>query len=791
MHHLILRSFVIFSLVGLSTLTVGHQTAQMFFDIRQDIVSQGLEIVLAISVFFFLIAAFWRAHRTEKKLRQANQALTKLSQEQVKSIAKLSSNCESLAKAQRIAHLGSWDWNIQTGEMTWSDELCRIIGRQSGGQNATYEAFLACVHLDDRDRVVNAMRHAVDDHKPFFIDHRLVRPDGTIQYVHEQGEVEVDDAGEPSHMSGTVLDVGGYIEREDEIHQLNAHLMARVEQKTAQLTEEISVRIAAQKDSQDQRAKAERYLAMAGTMLVALDTQGRIEMINDIGAELLGYDTPQDLIGKDWFETAIPDKTRSVVRDVFHDIVSERQDVITDYENDIVTRTGRSYLMKWHNTFVRDDQGQVIGILGSATDITAQKHHEASLIDAKNAAEEASRSKDGFLSNMSQELRTPMNAVLGFAQLLQSNTQNLTKTQIDYIAIILKSGDHLMSLINQILDLSRIEIGVLQVDLQDLDLLDALGSATTMITTMAKKYNINIHVEDDIENLPLITADKTRLRQVLVNLLSNAIKYNHESGDVFVSANHAAQDMLRITIRDTGLGIPAGQHHELFKPFNRLSAENSGIEGTGVGLVLTQNLIQLMNGKIGFDSAEGLGSTFWIELPIAHTNEYQPEKTATLPALQNSTKAHHQILCVEDDPTAIRLLEGIVNQTDGLDLMCTPDVTKALEMSKSSPPDVVILNIKQPCGEESGLQAWCHLQTPPIPIIAICECHGIRDTKGCNLQNYTACIDTPLKTNEVLNTLRQALNLPMPIPGPIPGPMQVPGPASIMPFPTTKQPHSL
>lgn len=437
MHHPNLRSFLTFIIIVMALFVAGHLIPPFIFDIPKDPL---IEAFVSISVILIFFTVIWLIQSKEKKIWHLNQKLLKLSQERSQerslTMTELSKSRESLAKAQRIAHLGNWDWNIQTGELIWSDEIYRIFGLPPQKSAASYEAFLACVHPDDRDRVVDAMNRAVNERKPYFIDHRVVSPDGKTRYVHEQGEVEYDTSGKPLCMSGTMLDIMDCKQREDKIKELNTRLMQRVEQKAAELSDEITVRKAAQKESQSQRAKAERYLAMAGNLLVALDAQGCIEMINEKGAKLLGYDSPLDLMGKDWFEIAIPSHVRSVVRNVFNDIISGTQDVFEEYENEIITRTGQICLMRWHNALVYNDQDQVIGILGSATDITAQKHHETSLMDAKNAAEEANRAKDGFLSNMSHELRTPMNAVLG----LHNCCKATLKTSPSHNSITLRSS---------------------------------------------------------------------------------------------------------------------------------------------------------------------------------------------------------------------------------------------------------------------------------------------------------------------------------------------------------------
>ncbi len=713
---------------------------------------------IASLIMALLVGAYWKTRTSERKLRHANQELQALSAERAEVLEQLRESQTSLTNAQRIARLGSWDWNIQTGDLIWSDEIYRIFGLAPQEFGATYEAFVKFIHPDDRQTVTDAINAAVYDKKPYAIEHRVVWPDGTVRFVQEQGEVRYDDAGTPVLMSGTVHDITERKLREDEIKNLNVQLEQRVTERTAELSDEIAVRKDAERRSQHEREKAERYLAMAGNMLVALDTQGRIDMLNAKGAEILGYDSAEELLGRDWFDAALPVEERHVVRNVFHEIVSGNQDAFEEFENEVLTKSGDKRLMQWHNAVIRDETGAIVSILGAATDITEQKHHEENLLRAKEAAEEASRTKSGFLSNMSHELRTPMNAILGFGQLVLADRQNLTDAQVEYINIILKSGNHLLTLINEILDLSRIEVGALKVELQDLSPAHAIEEATALLSPIADKHGVTMHVDENVGRLPHISADAARLQQILVNLISNAIKYNRESGQVFIGSTKTDNQMLRIFVQDTGHGIPPEYRHELFQAFNRLDAENSGIEGTGVGLVLTKNLVEMMDGHIGFDSTVGHGSTFWIDLPVAPSHERR--SAARKPRLhERDGKRVHRILSIESNLTDQRVLKEMVDQLTDVELIPAPDVDRALSLAKLHQPDLVMVNVDLPCDSETEMQIWCLEQDDPIPVVAVCECQGIRDVENCHLQSYTACIDKPLRMEKALDTLRDILQL--------------------------------
>lgn len=257
--------------------------------------------------------------------------------------------------------------------------------------------------------------------------------------------------------------------------------------------------------------------------------------------------------------------------------------------------------------------------LTTILDISKQKENEAALKKAKDEAEHANKVKSQFLSSMSHELRTPLNAVIGYAQLLEVNEQEpLSETQQQYTDQIMSGAQHLLTLINDILDLARIEAGQVHVLIESVSPMQVLRECRLLMANMALYRNISISIPDDLDSELKkwsIRADYTRLKQVLLNLMSNAIKYNRDNGTVSLSLEKNGEKTLRIAVRDTGKGIAEDKLNQLFKPFNRLGAEHLEIEGTGIGLVIAKNMVELMQGTIGVISKEGMGSTFWIEFP--------------------------------------------------------------------------------------------------------------------------------------------------------------------------------
>lgn len=282
--------------------------------------------------------------------------------------------------------------------------------------------------------------------------------------------------------------------------------------------------------------------------------------------------------------------------------------------------TGDKVLMAKHKTPVRDGDGRLIGVLGMGRDITEERRASATLAEARDQAEAANRAKSLFLSRMSHELRTPLNAIIGFSELLKLDTDSpLAAQQLEFVDHILNGGTHLLELVNEVLDLSKIESGKLEMNLEPVSLPHLMGECLHMSRPQAARRGI--HLEGASQARRAVLADPVRLRQVLLNLLSNAIKYNRDGGTVSVSCSAAPHNRIHIAVSDTGPGIPEARQGEVFQPFQRLGAEKTSIEGTGIGLAISKRIVEAMEGSIGFQSRPNQGATFWLELPAAESGD--------------------------------------------------------------------------------------------------------------------------------------------------------------------------
>jgi len=393
------------------------------------------------------------------------------------------------------------------------------------------------------------------------------------------------------------------------VHEYRTH-----EGGIALIRADITNRVEAEQALADSEANLKTLTQLSPVGIFRTNTDGQIIYINEKWRQITGLE--RDLgMGDDWALSLHPDDRAQVMAE-WNDAVRRDQDYAGEFR--MVTPKGEERWVYSQATPERDENGRSKGYVGTVTNIDGQKSAEKDLVEARKLAEAASKAKSEFLASMSHELRTPLNAVLGFAQLLERGNGNLTlKDHKNYVDEILRSGSHLLDLVNDVLDLEKIESGHMPLEIQSRELKPMLDNCLKMVGDDARESGIKLvsHMPDQDD--AMVRVDELRFKQTLLNLLSNAVKYNSPNGEIVVDYHHSLSGGIRISVTDTGEGIPSGMKDKVFEPFERLGIQNSSTPGTGIGLSIARELIESMGGTIGYESVVGKGSTFWVELPSA------------------------------------------------------------------------------------------------------------------------------------------------------------------------------
>jgi len=395
-------------------------------------------------------------------------------------------------------------------------------------------------------------------------------------------------------------------------------------------------------------------------------------------------------------------------------------------------------------------------------DISARKHAELALTAAKDEAERANQAKSQFLSSMSHELRTPMNAILGFGQLLVADTTApLADSQREYVREILRGGRHLLNLINEVLDLAQVETGKLRISLEPVNASELLRECLSLLQPLARDGDIQLVVDDEAACDCLVRADRTRLKQVLLNLLSNAIKYNRVGGEVRIACT-ADADSLHIAISDSGPGLTDAQQARLFQAFERLEADGTGVEGAGLGLVLSKHLMNAMRGEIGLESAVGRGSTFWIRLPRATTPVFGLGAEMP-PARVEHDRARverpRKVLYIEDNPVNVLLMEAMLARVADLQVRAAALPTLGLRLAIEERPDLILLDIQLPemDGYEVLRRLRLHDASRDIPVIAVSANAMPGDIAHGLAAGFVEYLTKPLDMQKLIAAVEHAL----------------------------------
>ena len=610
-----------------------------------------------------------------------------------------------LIEAQSLAKLGHWEADLITGALDWSDNIYEIFGFDKTRFSPSIEVFKQAIHPDDVELVEASEREAsisgVHD-----VVHRIVRPNGEVRYVHELGQGHRE-SGKLVRLSGTVQDITDLKEVE-----------------------------AALKKS-EQRLNVSQRFANIGTWDWNIKTNELFwsERISPLfGGEAAELETSYDN-----FLNAVHPEDRQMVIDAVANCIEHGTEY--DIEHRVVWQDGTVRWMQELGDAVRDQDGRPTNMLGVVQDITRRKEAEEGLIQALERAEKADKAKSEFLSSMSHELRTPLNSIIGFSDLLSmAGLPEKEQHQIDHIS---ESGHHLLALINQLLELSKIEQGEVELKMTDVCLEDVVHYGFSTVDPMAQKYSVVLE-RPDWKNFDYqVYADEIKLKQVILNFLSNAIKYNRPGGKVSLSAELLEGDKVRLSVIDTGYGIPEEKQSCVFNSYDRLGHESSSIEGTGIGLNITQQLVFLMGGNLGFSSRENEGSCFWVEFPLSKLTQSSPAQEEMMTE-HPSSSALVKVLLIDNQPHNMHVMATLGKTGEIMVLNVTPDMELGMEMAHKFKPEVIVIGLSMT--KEDAQVAVNNLKKLPVfkqkvPYIVLINhlaVEGVDET-----------VSSPLKSDEI------------------------------------------
>ena len=660
----------------------------------------------------------------------------------------------ALTEVQRIARVGSWTFDVATGTSNWSAEQFQILGFDPNLPLPSYANFFDLLPKDDQPKLRKAVEEAIAHGTPYTEEHGIIRPDGSICYIISRGEAIRNDQGQVIKLVGTIIDIS--------------------DRKRL----EVALQVSENKLNDILNSVA----AAVTRLLLKQDGDWEIVYVSKGCKDVCGYTSGELITDKSlWLSIINPEDWQPIEAQVFADI---RTECSGTYVYRILHKNGTWRWISQTNHSCWDATQNAWSVTIISTDISDRKQAEIVLAKAKETAEAATKAKSEFLANMSHEIRTPMNGVIGMTQMLQ--TTELTKEQQDFVNTISESGEVLLAVINDILDFSKIESGMLTIESREFCLQNVVSSVGDILHSQAIAKNIDLQymIAPDIPNL--LIGDQTRLRQILLNLIGNAIKFTPQ-GQVsisvngrFLKANQYGKYQLEFAIADTGIGIQGDRLQQLFQAFTQADASISRkYGGTGLGLVISKRLVELMGGRIWVESfgqvggnpplnwqtqEPSQGSTFYFTISVS-VSAAIGEPQASIAPKANKLLAHDKlaemfplrILLVEDNivnqMVATRLLQKLGYQAD-----LANNGLEAIEAVQKQIYDLIFMDVQMP--EMDGLTATKLIREylmdskHKVQIVAMTANAMPEDRQACLDAGMNAYISKPINIQEIIRLIK-------------------------------------
>ena len=656
---------------------------------------------------------------------------------------------EAVARHQRIFHgshgYGYFDWDLMARRMDWSGGYWRYLGYTD--EDVDYISvstnYYDYIHPDDVDKVRDAVDRMLKKPGPGEVTYRTRRKKGGYIWSEIRADSVRDKNGWVLYISGIAFDV------------------------TKQKQTEQALLISEARHARIIQSSNDGIWEWAAE-------HGGFHFSNRCW-EHLGYTDHDDVVNQGidriqaWRRRMHPDDGIAFDKALAAHIRSEAP---FDVEYRIRGKDDKWRWIRARGQMTFNERGEPLRMSGTNMDITELKLAEERVLRAKEVAEKANKAKSEFLSSMSHELRTPLNAILGFAQLIEMDA-SLSPGLQESAGEIRAAGEHLLQLVGDVLDLAKIEAGKLTLTIEMLRPVELVKECLALVKSQAEARSVQLCLQTNDLAGCAVNGDKVRLRQVFLNLIGNAIKYNREQGKVVITCCIVDEHYLRINIEDTGRGIPKERHAEVFQPFNRLGAELGNIEGSGVGLVITRQLVGHMGGRIDFTSEEGIGSQFWVDLPLCLEGA-QTAPIAPAPAVaaqdenlfQLAVSGSKKILYIEDNVSNQRLVARLLARHPNLQLDLAADALRGLYLARTNRPHLILMDINLPGMD--GYEALEVLKADPntrsIPVVALSANAMAQDIDKGRSAGFAYYLTKPLNLQqlmEVMNILLEEEDTPV------------------------------